>query len=256
MTNKVIFTHQIFRYMKFRLWIQISLLCCAFQTLAQRIPETPVKKTVYLIPGQGSDGRLFQGITIEKYDTVHIRYLLPEKYETLQHYAGRIAAQIDTSSPYSIVGVSLGGIIATELAEILSPESVIIISSAKCKQELPTRYKLFKVFPLYKIIGGKTIIRSAKIAQPLFEPTDKATQQHFKNMINQKDPYFMQRAVTWIVTWEREDYSEHIVHIHGTKDHTLPFKHVQADVAIERGTHLMTMTRSTEISNWLNFYLQ
>ncbi len=204
---------------RLRLFPCLYLFLFSNYSIAQ---EQAIKKIVYLIPGQGSDGRLFDKIHIESYDTVHIRYLLPEKNETLKHYAHRLAAQIDTTTPYAIVGVSLGGIIATELTELLSPEKVIIVSSAKSKHELPTRYKLFKIILLYKIIGGKMIVRSAKLAQPLFEPTDKMTQQHFRKMINQKEPYFMRRAIAWIITWDRIIPPPDIIHIHGEKDHTLP----------------------------------
>ena len=234
-------------------WFLLINLIYSVSLLAQ---EIEVKKTVYLIPGQGSDGRLFQQIHIENYDTVHIRYLLPEKEESLTQYASRLAAQIDTTAPYSIVGVSLGGMIATELSDLLSPEEVIIISSAKSKYELPTRYKIFKIVPLYKIIGGKTIIKSAKLAQPIFEPTDKITQAHFHAMISDKEPYFMKRAVAWIITWNRTTYDADIIHIHGDRDHTLPLKHVDPNQIVKGGSHIMTMTKSEEISKLLNFYLQ
>ncbi|PCJ89057.1 MAG: hypothetical protein COA57_02860 [Flavobacteriales bacterium] len=67
--------------------------------------------TLYLIPGTGGDHRLFKNLQIENCETSHIELWLFEKGETLPEYAQRLSAQIDTTQPYSIAGVSLGGMV-------------------------------------------------------------------------------------------------------------------------------------------------
>ena len=99
--------------------------------------QDTTSKTIYLIPGTGADGHLFERVQIEKYDTVWLEYLEPHEKEDFPSYIDRMAARIDTTERYSIIGVSLGGMIATELADRLQPEEVIVIAGAKTKSELP-----------------------------------------------------------------------------------------------------------------------
>lgn len=44
-----------------------------------------------------------------------IEWIEPLPNETIEQYAKRLAQCIDTSQPYVIIGVSFGGLIATEI---------------------------------------------------------------------------------------------------------------------------------------------
>jgi len=214
------------------------------------------QKTIYFIPGTGADGRLFEHIEIEQYDTVWLEYLVPEKQETFEHYIDRMAAEIDTSTAYSIVGVSLGGMIATELADRLNPEEVVVIAGAKRASELPNHYHLFRYLPLHRVIGGRTMIWGTKLIQPIFEPMEDQQQEIFRSMISRKSPHFIKSAVRWMIHWERKEYRADIYHIHGAKDHTLPIKNVEANYVIEEGGHMITYNQAEEISKILNEVIQ
>lgn len=211
------------------------------------------EKIIYLIPGQGSDERLFKNINIEKYQTVPIKYIVPEKGETMETYAMKLAEQIDTTKKYSIIGVSLGGMLGVEMSKKMQPEELILIASAKTKNEIPELYQFFRKFPLHRLFGGNFYKCWTILLQPLYEPMNKEDQKLWRNMMWQKDPKFMKRAVRCIVEWENEDYDESIVyHIHGTKDKTLPIKNVKTSTIIENGTHVMTLTNGKEISEYIN----
>jgi len=223
-------------------------LILTFLFLAQL---SSAQKTIYFIPGTGADGRLFERIHIKQYDTIWLEYLVPEKHEIFSHYIGRMAAKIDTSEAYSIVGVSLGGMIATELADRLHPEEVVVIAGAKRASELPNHYHLFRYLPLHRVIGGRMMIWGTKLMQPLFEPMEADQQAVFRSMISQKSPHFIKSAVRWMINWKRDDYRTDIYHIHGAKDHTLPIKNVEANYVIEEGGHMITYDRAEEISSLL-----
>lgn len=234
--------------MKYLLFILCSSFVCSF-TFGQS------SKVVYCIPGTGADARLFQELVIENHEVVFVDYLLPEKRESFETYVERMAAQIDTTQAFSIVGVSLGGMIAVELSERLSPEETIIIASAKSKEELPTRYKIFRWLPIHRVIGGRAMKFGTKLGQPFFEPMDESHETVFKSMINQKHPYFIKSAVRWIVGWERAAAASEIIHIHGDKDHTLPVKCVAADYVLDGG-HMITLTHADAVSTLLNSHLK
>lgn len=210
---------------------------------------TKATEVVYFIPGQGSDERLFQNLSLEGFQCKYLNYLTPKKNETLSDYAQRMSQQIDTSKPYSIVGVSLGGMLAVEMEKILNPQHVILISSAKTKNEIPKTYRFFKYLPLQKIINGKLLIYSTYYFQPFVEPLDSVNQMVWRSMILDKDPVFMKRATDCIVGWNNENVSDKITHIHGSNDRTLPIKNVDADYIIHGGTHVMTMNKADVLSN-------
>lgn len=92
----------------------------------------------------------------------------------------------------------------------------------------------------------------AKKLQPLVEPDSKNDRQVFLDMLNDKDPQFLKRTIAMIIRWEREEYSNDIVHIHGDDDHTLPSKNVAYDYLIQDGSHMMVYTRADEISALVN----
>lgn len=204
---------------------------------------------IYLVPGQGSDYRIFDKLQLpDSYDTIHVKHLIPFKKESLNNYSKRISVQIDTIQMFSIIGVSLGGMVATELAEILNPKKVIAISSANNKEELPGRYTFMKAIPIYKMVPAILYKYGSYIAQPLFEPDRKKEKETCKDMLQAKDPVFLKRAIHMIVNWERETYASNVYHIHGTNDHTLPYRKVNSDFTVDNGSHMMMLTRPGDIN--------
>lgn len=213
-------------------------------------PDAPRGDTiVYLFPGQGSDERLFKHLELPPaYDTVHIIYPVPDKGENLESYALRFMEEIDTCSPFILMGVSLGGMICTELSDTLSPLHTILISSAKSSHELPGRYTFQKHIPLNRILPKRIIKGGGRLLQGIVEPDRKHDKETFKDMLKEKDPLYLKRTVDMIINWNRWTYPDQITHIHGHKDHTIPIKNVSYDYLIEDGSHMMMITRAGEIN--------
>jgi len=204
---------------------------------------------IYLFPGQGSDERLFKHLELPAgYDTIHISYPVPDKHETMAIFASRFIEEIDRSAPYILMGVSLGGMICTELTDTLAPLLTILISSAKTTHELPGRYTFQQRFPLNRIIPKGMIKGGAIVLQGIVEPDRKHDKETFRDMLKAKDPLYLKRTVDMIINWKRTVYSDKIIHIHGDKDHTIPIKNVRYDYLIEEGSHMMMITRAAEIN--------
>lgn len=209
--------------------------------------------TIYLLPGQGSDRRIFKYLRFDgKHAIKYIEYETPGKGVTLKQFSGAVAGEIDTNEKFILIGVSMGGMICSELAEILHPETVIIISSAKNRGELPWRYKIQKFIPLYKFIPAKFLLRGAMFLQPVFEPDRNKYKSIFTSMLGSKKPIYIKRTIDMIINWERTTNRRKIIHIHGDRDHTLPIKNISPDFVIKDGSHMMTLTRVKEISVVLN----
>jgi pimeloyl-ACP methyl ester carboxylesterase len=211
------------------------------------------KHKLYLIAGHGSDIRIFSKINFpDNVDTVHLHFIVPIKNETMQDYAIRMSKKIDTTQKFSIMGVSLGGMLATEMTSFLNPENVIIISSAAGRSEMPVRYKMMRNFEMYRIFSGEFYHFMAKTAQLLFEPDRRKEGEIFDAMLKDKDPDFLKRGIHMIVNWEGEYESNgNIFHIHGSKDHTLPIRKTCSDMIVEKGSHMMTLTNPKPIEDLL-----
>jgi esterase/lipase len=211
------------------------------------------KTTLYLIPGQGADSTQFANLRFDdQFEVKNVKYFTPEKGWRMDDFARALSAQIDTSKKIAIIGVSLGGMLATEMADFLEPEKIIIISSAKHRKELPGRYRFQNVIPFYKIFPARAIKRSAKYAQAIVEPDSKNDREVFVTMLENKDPDFLKRTIKMIIGWKRETYSKEIIHIHGDSDNTIPIRNVHYDYLIPDGSHMMVYTRASEISTLIN----
>ncbi|HNW69863.1 MAG TPA: hypothetical protein PKI01_05645 [Bacteroidales bacterium] len=211
---------------------------------------------VYLFPGQGSDERIFSNIKLDtSFTKININYPVPAKGTGMKEYAAIISKQIDTTEKFILIGLSFGGMICTELADILHPEKTIIISSAKCSSELPRRYTVMKKYPIYKLYPKRFVKWGAVMFQPTIEKDDKKNRAFFKDMVKKKDPQFMKQSFSMMINWDREKYSPNIIHIHGCDDHVLDIKNIKADYTVQNGTHLMTYIQGEEISKIISIII-
>ena len=208
---------------------------------------------IYLLPGQGADERLFSKLTFDStYEVRPIVYHTPEAHLSLQEYARQLSEQIDTTRPVVLVGTSLGGMIATEMSQLIETEQVVLIASAKTRCELPWRFRMLSKLPLYKIVSPGLAKRASYVVQPLFEPDRNKEKDIFVAMLDDKDPVFLRRTIEMIMRWDRETAPEGIHHIHGERDRTIPVKHVDYDFVLEDGSHMIALTRPVEVSAFIN----
>ena len=223
------------------------------QILGQDLLDNRGMPIVYMIPGQGSDYRVFKNLKIDdSFETRNIYYTTPHKEMTLKDFAIELSSQIDTNCSYILLGVSLGGMIATEMGEFLNPQKIVIISSAKSKEEFPGRYRFQRWFPIYKLVSSKMAKKGAQIMQPIIEPDRNKEKDTFKSMLNDKDPDFLKRTIKMILEWERVNYRSEIIHIHGNDDKTIPIRNVKYNYLVKNGSHMMILTRGEEISVLVN----
>jgi pimeloyl-ACP methyl ester carboxylesterase len=163
-------------------------------------------------------------------------------------FAKTLLTQIDTTSSFILIGTSLGGMLSVEIAELSNPKSVILISSAKNRNDLPPRYKMQGKVGLYKIIPAFIYKLTARPMQKLVEPDRCKFAATFTAMLNAKQPLYLKRTAALIMNWKRENNTKYLIQIHGTNDHTLPFRNIQKpNYTINGGSHMMTLTAFKEL---------
>src|SRR5438046_2285161 len=108
---------------------------------------------VYFISGLGADKRAFERLTLPATFSVHFLNWIPhQNKETLNAYAKRLSAGIDTTQPYAIVGLSMGGMIASAMSQFLQPQKTILISSVGCSNEFPPLFRLARLTQVHRLI--------------------------------------------------------------------------------------------------------
>jgi len=206
---------------------------------------------VYLISGLGADRRAFYKIKLPRgYQAVYLDWITPLANESFPDYAKRFSEAIKQDEDFVLIGLSFGGMLASELAKIVSPKKVIIISSLSSYKELPWYFKLAGKFGLHKIISP-SLYKQATIMNRFMGAGNKEMKSIVYSYVNNIDPAFIRWSLNAIVHWSHTERLSHLVHIHGSHDHLLPYRYVKADYMIKNGGHLMVMNRADEVNNIL-----
>ena len=208
---------------------------------------------IYLIAGLGADSRLFKNIKFPPgYEVVLINWHVPAVNDTLVTYAQNIIDQNNIQDNSIVLGVSLGGIIATEIAKKKKLSKIILISSIKTDSEAPWYFKFFRGLPVYKAIPGKLMTYVGFLIRPVFGNMAPEDLQLFKSMLRNSSPVFLKWAMYAVLHWRNNIVPDNLYHIIGDKDLVFPYIHIKNPTAIVKGgTHIMVFDRANEINNLL-----
>ncbi len=204
---------------------------------------------VYFISGLGADSRAFSLLDLSFCEAIFVDWIKPLPNESLKNYALRLRRQIPDAYP-TIIGVSFGGMLATEMAKSDQSVNAIIIASNKSSDEFPFYLRIGKYFPLYKWLPS-TLIRISYRFKWLFGVHDKRHTQLLASILADVDPHFLKWAIGAILNWKAKTIPPNVKHIHGTRDKLLPLRYVKPDYLIEGGTHLMSINNPKEVSSLL-----
>lgn len=212
--------------------------------------------TIYLISGLGADARVFQRLDFENHEIRYIEWLEPNQDESLQTYASRLAAQINTGLPI-LIGVSFGGMIAVEIAKTIDFQKVILISSAKSRREIPIAYRFFGRLGMHRLIPTALLKHANMLTYWFFGMKTKAHKDLLKGILSDTDPVFLKWAMDAIIQWENEETIGGLLHLHGDVDRILPIENIrQPDFIVSGGGHLMVYSKAEHINHILGEILK
>ena len=208
------------------------------------------KKTIYVFSGLGADERVFHKIDFGNNSVVFIKWIIPYKNEPIENYALRLTEQITGINPI-LIGLSFGGMMAVEVAKYIDTEKIILISSAKNKNEIPFYFRLAGTLGIHKIIPSFLLVKANIFTNWFFSNRTVEDKKMLSAILHDTDTVFLKWAIAKIATWKNKTAFTNLKHLHGTADRILPFKNVTAHVKIDGGAHLMVLTNAAEVSQIL-----
>lgn len=207
---------------------------------------------IYLMPGLAAGSAIFERIHLpEKFHLHFLEWLLPvNPHEPLPDYIDRLIEKITEPEPV-LIGVSFGGIIVQEIAKKIATKKVIIISSIKCTDEMPTSLKITKDIRLYKIFPTGIFKDLDKLLKIAFTKTLETKVKLYKKYMNQNNKVYLDWAIKNVLNWNRTEVDSQVIHIHGTEDPIFPIKYLKNYVAVKGASHVLVLSHAI----WLNKYL-
>lgn len=202
----------------------------------------------------GADHRAFSFITLPKgYNTVYIHWIPHHKKEKLADYALRLASQIDTSAAFILIGLSMGGMMAAEIAKKFPPVCTILISSIPVATHLPPYYRWAGRLHATSLMSPsllKVVKAAARFKQALTRQPSPAGQLTY-DMFQVADNDFLRWAMMAVLEWSNHQPPHPLHHIHGTKDRVLPIRFTHPTHAVPLAGHILVMSRPEAVNAFL-----
>lgn len=202
------------------------------------------KIPVYFMPGLAASPSIFERIELPK-DTFEmhlLQWFLPNKNETLQSYAKRMAEKVKHDNAV-LVGVSFGGVLVQEMAQFLNLKKLIIVSSVKCNAELPRRLKFAKTTKAYKLLPTGLMQDVELLTKLAFGDVLKKKLKLYEQYLHRREKEYLDWAIEQMVCWERVEVDAKVIHIQGDADEVFPVKNIKKFINVKGGTHLMILNR-------------
>ncbi|WP_373709072.1 alpha/beta hydrolase [Kaistella sp.] len=207
---------------------------------------------LYVISGLGADFKVLEKINFpENLEVVFLDWLIPENKEDFHHYVERMAARVDDSEPFALLGYSFGGLIVQEIDKIKSAEKVVIMGSIKSDKEKSRFIKFGEMSRITKYLPQSMFnVKSAAIysvARNIVDPKNPKLMEYF----TVRDQYYLKWGIEKVSDWKFEENPK-VIQILGSKDIVFPVKYSKPDYVVQNGTHLFPATKPKQVSKILN----
>lgn len=203
---------------------------------------------VFLIAGMGADVRLFKNLDLSGFEVIDAAWIDPDANDTIATYAAQLIQKYNITARSNVIGVSLGGMFAVEIAKQVDLKNVIIISSIKTIDEAPFYYKVFRTLPVYKLITGKLILSVGKLMKPFFSKKMGGESLLFDSMLRNTSPKFLKWSMGAALHWDGQTPSQYIHHLIGDADLVFDHRKIKNTIVIPGGDHMMVVTRAKDIN--------
>jgi pimeloyl-ACP methyl ester carboxylesterase len=188
--------------------------------------------TLFVLPGMGAGSTMYGGPWRDLDDTLFLDWPEYRNEKTVAELADRLILEHGITSNDLVLGTSMGGMAALEIASRLNHERVILIDSATSRREINPL--LTMLAPLAKI----TPLRLSQVIAGL-------ASGELGKMFMKSNPDFIRAMCMAVSQWQEVDFPEdRIVRIHGSRDHVIHCP--DQCYEIKGAGHLAAMTHAKE----------
>lgn len=172
-------------------------------------------------------------------------------------YARRLAETVDRSSPFLLGGVSLGGMIAQEMAQVLKPAALLLIATCQSSESLPKFWqisgRLIHHSPNWLV---KLISHTASL-MALACPASKFPHKRlYAQMLKEMPPSLLRWQCGAATSWRLSvPPTMPVFRLHGAKDIVIPLEKVNMNGAdctvISDSGHFVSVMRAKQVNAWI-----
>ncbi len=204
---------------------------------------------VYLLPGLGADHRLFAKLELPGHDLYPLDWPAMPRGSTLRDFARELAVRIGPGRPHALVGVSMGGMVAQELAAITKPQQVVIISSWKGPHEMPPHLKLLRGTHPERVLSAALIARTKPFLHWQMGVSSQEDIALFDALLKVHTLAQLQVQIDAALNWNGPPAPvRELVHIHGDSDRLMPIATIKGALVVKGGGHFMVYTLGEKVS--------
>ncbi len=205
-----------------------------------------------MLPGLGFDCRIFRRLKLHDYKLIALDWMEPTADESLGSYTNRIAGRINFSDrPVVLIGHSFGGIVAQEIAARHNVAQVILISSIRSREEMPSFFKMLAPLHAHRWFSRRLVNSTFPLWAAKHGYIKAEERDLFLDMVNKNSDLYLQWALKHLSQWKgvEQVHSAQICQIHGEHDKTFPPPLLKsADEIIGKGGHFMIYQKPNEVS--------
>lgn len=207
---------------------------------------------VYFMPGMAANAAIFEYIKLpeDKFKMHFLEWIIPLDDESLKDYALRMNKYIKHEN-IVLIGVSFGGVVVQEMSNHLSIRRLIIISSVKCRDELPRRMKFASKTGFFKLVPTSLLDYVDHFEKLAMNDFLKKRARLYRKYLSVRNNKYLDWSIKNMVCWDCEKPREGLVHIHGDSDLIFPHKYIKDCITVKGGTHIMIINRY----RWFNRHL-
>lgn len=211
-------------------------------------------RTIYCISGLGADQRVFQKLSIPGVELKPVLWVPFDKHDGISCYAQKMSASIPEENP-TILGLSFGGMLASEIARIRPVRQVFIVSSAKDATELPPVSNLVKFLAHARLLPVFIMKFPSNQVYNRFGVETDEEKALLMDILKKTDNSFSQWAARAMIDWRCTSHADNIVHIHGTDDQMILPQHIKPTHWVKDGTHFMIYRQAEEVGRLIAQHL-
>jgi pimeloyl-ACP methyl ester carboxylesterase len=174
---------------------------------------------VYFMPGLAAGPGIFEFVSLpqELFEMHYMEWFIPDRGMSIEAYARELSRQVVHKNPV-LIGVSFGGLLVQEMAQLISVRKVIIISSIKQRSELPRRLIFAKYTRIHKLLPTGLVNNVELLSNYSFGESVSKRLRLYEQYLSMKDKYYLDWAIDQVINWKQTKCRDDVIHIHGEKD--------------------------------------